>query len=164
MRRVRLCHCSSRVERRGARANASCSCLSNLVSRLPSAPLCLRSEFIDLPQAFHRRSFQCGLTSCVKPLNSFVIRMNNLPESEQNNPLAPFFATDSTRREFMKTSSFAAAMTMLGGIPLFAEDPKPAAAAAAGDVAPSKVKVAVIGCNVWGRENLNRSEERRVGK
>jgi len=78
--------------------------------------------------------------------------MNNLPESEKNNPLAPFFATDSNRREFMKTSSFAAAMTMLGGIPLFAEDPKPAVA---GDVAPSKVKVAVIGCNVWGREILN---------
>src|SRR4051812_536744 len=78
--------------------------------------------------------------------------MNNLPESEKNNPLAPFFATDSTRREFVKTSSFATVMTMLGGIPLFAADDKPAAAA---DVAPSKVKVAVIGCNVWGREILN---------
>src|SRR4051812_12751079 len=78
--------------------------------------------------------------------------MNNLPESEKNNPLAPFFATDSTRREFVKTSSFATAMTMLGGIPLFAADEKVAPAA---DAAPSKVKVAVIGCNVWGREILN---------
>jgi predicted dehydrogenase len=66
---------------------------------------------------------------------------NSLP-----NPLA----SDVTRREFVKTSSFAAAMTMLGGIPLIAQD----AAKPAAEAGPT-IKCAVIGCNVWGREILN---------
>src|ERR1043166_6456420 len=73
--------------------------------------------------------------------------MNNLPES-----LPDTFASDVTRREFVKASSFATAMTMLGGIPLVAQEKKPEAAAEAPAVT---VKLAVIGCNVWGREILN---------
>jgi predicted dehydrogenase len=69
--------------------------------------------------------------------------MNDLPLPQPN-------ALDQTRREFVKTSSFAAAMTMLGGIPLIAQETKPAAAAEDGP----KVKCAVIGCGVWGRELL----------
>ena len=77
--------------------------------------------------------------------------MNNLPESVPNP-----FATDFSRREFVKSSSFAAAMTMLGGIPLLAQDKKEAVPAPAGIVDQGNpVKCAVIGCNVWGREILN---------
>ena len=61
------------------------------------------------------------------------------------------FAADFTRREFMKSSSFAAAMTMLGGIPLVTEGQAPAAAPAADG---PTIKCAVIGCNIWGREIL----------
>lgn len=60
---------------------------------------------------------------------------------------------DVSRRDFVRTSSFAAAMTMLGGIPLSvgaADAPAPAVAEPA-----TKVKCAVIGCGVWGRELLN---------
>jgi predicted dehydrogenase len=67
--------------------------------------------------------------------------MNNLPESD-------FFASDLTRREFVKNSSFATAMTMLGGIPLIAQDKKPDAGA---DEPVRTVKCAVIGCNVQGQ-------------
>jgi len=72
--------------------------------------------------------------------------MNNLPESQPN-----AFASDMTRRGFVKTSSFAAAMSMLGGIPLVAQQEKNETPAASG----STVKCAVIGCNIWGREILN---------
>lgn len=62
--------------------------------------------------------------------------------------------TDSAgfnRRDFLKGGSFATLMTMLGGVPLFAqatgeEEKKP--------VGP-KVKVGVIGLGVWGREILD---------
>ena len=47
-----------------------------------------------------------------------------LPQNDTNNAL------DVSRRDFVKTSSFAAAMSMLGGVPLFAQDAKPAAPAA----------------------------------
>ena len=74
--------------------------------------------------------------------------MNNLLQSEQ----APS-AVDVSRREFVKTSSFAAAMAALGGVPLFAQD-KADAPAPAGDPGTT-VKCAVIGCGIWGREVLN---------
>ena len=74
--------------------------------------------------------------------------MNTLPQS-QSEPNSP----DVSRREFVKTSSFAAAMSMLGGVPLFAQEKtEPAPAAAAGG---PTVKCAVIGCGIWGREVLN---------
>jgi predicted dehydrogenase len=74
--------------------------------------------------------------------------MNNLLQSEQ----APS-AVDVSRREFVKTSSFAAAMAALGGVPLFAQE-KADAPAPAGDPGTT-VKCAVIGCGIWGREVLN---------
>jgi predicted dehydrogenase len=76
--------------------------------------------------------------------------MNNLPESVPNP-----FATDLTRREFVKSSSFAAAMSMLGGIPLLAQDKKEGAAPGGIEDTSNPVKCAVIGCNVQGREILN---------
>jgi predicted dehydrogenase len=77
--------------------------------------------------------------------------MNNLPESVPNP-----FATDLTRREFVKSSSFAAAMSMLGGIPLMAQEKKEAAPATGGiEDQSNPVKCAVIGCNVQGRAILD---------
>ncbi len=76
--------------------------------------------------------------------------MNNLPESLTN-----VFASDLSRREFVKSSSFATAMTMLGGIPLLAQDKKEEAPAAGIVESGNRVKCAVIGCNIWGREILN---------
>ena len=73
--------------------------------------------------------------------------MNPLPDNSPNS-----LDSDVTRREFMKSSSFAAAMTMLGGIPLLAQQDNKAAAPAA--PAGPTIKCAVIGCNVWGREIL----------
>src|SRR5712671_3120323 len=77
------------------------------------------------------------------------IAMNDLPlpQNDTNNAL------DVSRRDFVKTSSFAAAMSMLGGVPLFAQDAKPAAPAVAPYDGPT-VKCAVIGLGVWGREIL----------
>lgn len=60
--------------------------------------------------------------------------------------------SDLTRRDFVKTSSFAAAMSMLGGIPLLAQENKEAGNSNANG---PTIKCAVIGCNVWGREILN---------
>lgn len=68
-----------------------------------------------------------------------------------DNALPNPMSADFTRREFLKSSSFGAAMTMLGGIPLMAEAQAPAAAPAYDG---PTVKCAVIGCNVWGREIL----------
>jgi predicted dehydrogenase len=75
--------------------------------------------------------------------------MNNLPSSSLDQPSA----TDVSRRDFVKTSSFATAMAMLGGVPLFAQDNKAAAPAAA--YTGTTVKIAVIGCGIWGRDVLN---------
>lgn len=75
--------------------------------------------------------------------------MNNLPQFQtgEPNPL------DVSRREFVKSSSFATAMAMLGGIPLVAQENK---VAAPGAVATGPtVKCALIGAGVWGREVLN---------
>ena len=53
------------------------------------------------------------------------------------------------RRDFLRGGSLATVMTMLGGIELFAQsDAKPAPASG------GKVKVAVIGLGIWGREIL----------
>jgi predicted dehydrogenase len=73
--------------------------------------------------------------------------MNNSPE-----PLGS--ASDLTRRDFVKNSSFAAMMAMMGGVPLFAQDAANTEAPAAVDAGPT-VKCGVIGCGVWGREILN---------
>ena len=55
------------------------------------------------------------------------------------------------RRDFLRGSSMATLMTMMGGVELFAQSAdKPADAAPAG----SKVRLAVIGCGAWGREVL----------
>jgi predicted dehydrogenase len=70
--------------------------------------------------------------------------MNDLPQFEPE-------ALDVTRRDFVKTSSFAAAMAALGGVPLMAKAQIDAAAAAA---AGPKLKCALIGAGVWGREIL----------
>jgi predicted dehydrogenase len=57
------------------------------------------------------------------------------------------------RRDFLKSGSFATLMTMLGGVPLFAQTN----AAPAGETKQTvaKIKVAVIGLGAWGREILN---------
>src|SRR5437016_3615904 len=60
---------------------------------------------------------------------------------------------ESNRRDFLKNGSFAALMTMLGGVRLFAQNP--AAPASESAAAGAKVKVAVIGLGAWGREILN---------
>jgi predicted dehydrogenase len=53
------------------------------------------------------------------------------------------------RRDFLKSGSFATLMTMMGAVELVADEPaKTAAASASG----AKVKIAVIGQGVWGRE------------
>ena len=79
--------------------------------------------------------------------------MNNLPDIQPDqNTEASALAAEVTRRDFVRTSSsFAAAMTMLGGVPLIAQPQEKKEDAPAG----STVKCAVIGCNVWGREILN---------
>jgi predicted dehydrogenase len=59
---------------------------------------------------------------------------------------------DFNRRDFLKGSSVATIMTMLGGVELFAQtNATPAEAQAVG----TKVKVAVIGLGAWGRELVN---------
>jgi predicted dehydrogenase len=66
------------------------------------------------------------------------------------NPDTAFTNPDFTRRDFLRGGSLAAAMTLLGGIPLRAEEaPKTEPAKPA-----IKIKTAVIGCGVWGREIL----------
>ena len=54
------------------------------------------------------------------------------------------------RRDFLKGSSVATLMTMLGGVELFAQPAAPAASE--GKSAMATVKVAVIGLGGWGRE------------
>ena len=69
--------------------------------------------------------------------------MNIQPDSTPDFP-------DFNRRDFVKTSSFAAAMAMLGGVPIIAADQKSDAPAQS----TATVKCGVIGCGVWGREIL----------
>ncbi len=60
---------------------------------------------------------------------------------------------DFNRRDFLRSSSFAAVMTMLGGVELVAQTTN-APAEPAQPVGP-KVKVGVIGLGPWGREIAN---------
>jgi predicted dehydrogenase len=62
-------------------------------------------------------------------------------------------ALEYNRRDFLRGGSVATLMTMLGGVQLFAQTN----AAPAGDAkaAAAKIKVAVIGLGVWGREIIN---------
>jgi predicted dehydrogenase len=96
------------------------------------------------PQPPTFNPINCALTSPPEATKSSSIAMN---DNSVPNP----FASDLTRREFMKSSSFAAAMTMLGGIPLIAQNAPGTPAAEGGPT----IKCAVIGCNIWGREILN---------
>jgi hypothetical protein len=57
--------------------------------------------------------------------------------------------TELNRREFLKGSSFATLMTMLGGVELIS--PAPARAVDLATLVPFQVKCAVIGLGAWGR-------------
>ncbi|MEI6391622.1 MAG: Gfo/Idh/MocA family oxidoreductase [Verrucomicrobiota bacterium] len=59
------------------------------------------------------------------------------------------------RRDFLKGGSAATMMTMLGGVELFAQTTTNEAPTGLTKVAPVKMKVAVIGLGVWGREIVN---------
>lgn len=75
--------------------------------------------------------------------------MNNMPESQNG-------SFQVTRRDFVRNSSFAAAMLAMGGVPLFAADEKPAAGTQVDSSAVlSKVRVGVVGCGLWGRKILD---------
>lgn len=65
----------------------------------------------------------------------------------------PDNSTDFNRRDFLKGSSFAALMTMMGGVQLMAQA-APDQKTSTDDAGP-KVKVAVIGLGAWGREILD---------
>ena len=65
----------------------------------------------------------------------------------------PDNSADFNRRDFLKGSSFAALMTMMGGVQLMAQS-VPEQKSSAEDSGP-KVKVAVIGLGAWGREILD---------
>jgi predicted dehydrogenase len=56
-----------------------------------------------------------------------------------------------SRRDFIRSGSFATAMAMMGGVQLFAQA---SATPAAENKAGIKVKVAVVGLGTWGREIL----------
>ncbi len=76
--------------------------------------------------------------------------MNNLPVS-------PDGSMDFSRRDFVKNSSFAAAMIAMGGVPLFAQEKKEEAGTNFdANAVLTKQRVAVIGCGDWGRTILNR--------
>ena len=65
----------------------------------------------------------------------------------------PDNSADFNRRDFLKGSSFAALMTMMGGVQLMAQSASEQKSSAT-DNGP-KVKVAVIGLGAWGREILD---------
>jgi predicted dehydrogenase len=73
------------------------------------------------------------------------LNMNDLPVS-QDGP------NDLSRRDFVKNSSFAAAMLAMGGVPLVAQEKKPEAGQFDANAITSKQKVGVIGCGAWGRD------------
>jgi predicted dehydrogenase len=68
-------------------------------------------------------------------------------------PSDPTPFSDFNRRDFLKGGSFATLMTLMGGVPLRAQDAAQPAAATALPTAPP-VNCAVIGCGTWGREIL----------
>src|SRR5438046_1117282 len=61
-------------------------------------------------------------------------------------------SVELNRREFLKGSSFATLMTMLGGVELIT--PTPARAVDLETLVPFQVKCAVVGLGAWGREIL----------
>ena len=71
-----------------------------------------------------------------------------MPMSQKENE-----AVDCTRRDFLKDSSLATLLTMMGGVRLFAQTN--AAAPAETKPAGPKIKIAVIGLGAWGREIVN---------
>jgi predicted dehydrogenase len=61
-------------------------------------------------------------------------------------------SNEQNRRDFLKGTSFAAMMALMGGIPIRAAD-EPAAAAAPGNKAVEEpLNFGIIGCGKWGRE------------
>ena len=66
----------------------------------------------------------------------------------------PQASSDFNRRDFLKGASLATVMAAMGGVPLQAEDSKPAAAVPKKASSPP-VNCAVIGCGLRGREILN---------
>jgi predicted dehydrogenase len=70
-----------------------------------------------------------------------------------NDQSASPLLSDLNRRDFLKGSSFATLMALMGGVPLRAQEAAAPAAEAALPVAPP-VNCAVIGCGTWGRELL----------
>lgn len=69
-------------------------------------------------------------------------------------PQLPDDASDFSRRDFLKGSSAATLMAMLGGVPLIAPSAR-AEDKPVGTMSGNTLKVGVIGCGVWGREILN---------
>src|SRR5262245_31302641 len=69
--------------------------------------------------------------------------MNNLPDTTTD-------FHDFNRRDFVKTSSFAAAMSMRVGGPSIAATEK----SDSPSTSKATVKCGVIGCGIWGREIL----------
>jgi predicted dehydrogenase len=61
--------------------------------------------------------------------------------------------TGFNRRDFLKGSSFATLMTMLGGVQLFAQ--ATAESSEEPQAPPKKIKVGIIGLGTWGREILD---------
>jgi len=70
-----------------------------------------------------------------------------------NNMITQTDSSGFNRRDFLKGSSFATLMTMLGGVQLFAQATPEAPAEP--KAPPKKVKVALIGLGTWGREILD---------
>ena len=65
------------------------------------------------------------------------------------------------RRDFLKGTSFATMMTLMGAIPIGAAEEKPAAEAAAGNkVAEEPLNFGVVGCGKWGREIIQTLSQR----
>jgi predicted dehydrogenase len=71
-----------------------------------------------------------------------------------NNTPADNGQFDVSRRDFVRNSSFTAAMLAMGGVPLFAQEKQDAGSNFDANAILTKIPVAVIGCGVWGREIL----------
>jgi predicted dehydrogenase len=68
-------------------------------------------------------------------------------------PPTDLSAAEVNRRDFLKGSSMASLMALLGGVPLIA--PARAAEAPAAPPSGATLKCALIGCGQWGRDILN---------
>jgi predicted dehydrogenase len=71
--------------------------------------------------------------------------MNDLPVSQDG-------SNDLSRRDFVKNSSFAAAMLAMGGMPLVAQEKKEEPAQFDANAITTKQRIGVIGCGAWGRD------------